>query len=198
VSLVSCASALTACVGISATELQSIGSKVTRENINFGELYTYAERASAAYASKSVIRSKYPSTVRINSPDQTAVRYFLERNDKTHTQFITVRGTANNENLSEDLTIRVREDRKTDIPVHSGFDLAARAIYGDVKPYLKPGYKTYLAGHSLGGAVAAILTIYMIEDGVEVVRVVTFGQATIHDRRWRKATEFPSAGAGCR
>ena len=30
--------------------------------------------------------------------------------------------------------------------------------------------------HSLGGAVAAILTIYMIEDGVEVVRVVTFGQ----------------------
>jgi hypothetical protein len=41
---------------------------------------------------------------------------------------------------------------------------------------LKPGYKTYLAGHSLGGAVAAILTIYMIEDGVEVVRVVTFGQ----------------------
>jgi triacylglycerol lipase len=45
-----------------------------------------------------------------------------------------------------------------------------------VKPYLKPGYKTYVTGHSLGGAVAAILTIYMIEDGVEVVRVVTFGQ----------------------
>ena len=63
----------------------------------------------------------------------------------------------------------MREDRKTDIPVHAGFDLAARAIYVDVKPYLKPGYKTYVTGHSLGGAVAAILTIYMIEDGVEVV-----------------------------
>jgi triacylglycerol lipase len=176
VSLVSCAPALTACVGISATELRSIGSKVTPENINFGELYTYAERASAAYASNSVIRSKYPLTVRINSPDQTAVRYFLERNDKTHIQFITVRGTANNENFSEDLTIRVREDRKTDIPVHAGFDLAARAIYDDVNPYLKPGYKTYVTGHSLGGAVAAILTIYLIENGVEVVRVVTFGQ----------------------
>jgi triacylglycerol lipase len=175
-SLAACGSLLSACVGISTTELQSIGSKITPENINFGELYTYAERANAAYAAKSVIRSKYPLTVRINSPDQTAVRYFLERNDKTHTQFITVRGTANNENFSEDLSIRVREDRKTDIPVHAGFDLAARAIYGDVKPYLKPGYKTYVTGHSLGGAVAAILTVYMIEDGVEVVRVVTFGQ----------------------
>ena len=79
-------------------------------------------------------------------------------------------------NFSEDLDITVREDRKVNIPVHAGFDLAARAIYEDVKPYLKTGYKTYLTGHSLGGAVAAILTIYMIEDGVEVVRVVTFGQ----------------------
>ena len=90
-SLATCVSLLTACVGISTTELQSIGSKVTPENINFGELYTYAERANAAYAAKSVIRSKYPLTVRINAPGQTDVRYFLERNDKTRTQFITVR-----------------------------------------------------------------------------------------------------------
>jgi hypothetical protein len=175
-SLAAFGSLLTACVGISATELQSIGSKVTHENINFHELYTYAERANTAYAAKSVIQSKYPLTVRISSPSESDVRYFLERNDKTRTQFITVRGSANRKNFSEDLDIAVREDRKINIPVHSGFDLAARAIYDDVKPYLKPGYKTYVTGHSLGGAVAAILTLYMIEDGVEVVRVVTFGQ----------------------
>jgi triacylglycerol lipase len=175
-SLATCVSLLTACVGISTTELQRIGSKVTPENINFGELYAYAQRANAAYATKSFIRSKYPLTVRIIAPGQTDVRYFLERNDKTRTQFITVRGSANSKNFSEDLDIAVREDRKVDIPVHAGFDLAARAIYDDVKPYLKTGYKTYLTGHSLGGAVAAILTIYMIEDGMDVVRVVTFGQ----------------------
>jgi len=67
-SLTTCAPLLAACVGISATELQRIGSKITPENINFGELYTYAERASAAYAAKTVIRSKYPQTVRINAP----------------------------------------------------------------------------------------------------------------------------------
>ena len=67
-------------------------------------------------------------------------------------------------------------DRKFNIPVHAGFDLAARAIYNDVKPYLKPGYKIYLTGHSLGGAVAAVLAIYLIEDGEPVERVGTFGQ----------------------
>src|SRR5262245_48416478 len=61
-SLAACASLLTACVGISATELQSSGSKVPPENINFGEVYTYAERASAACATKSVIAAKYPRT----------------------------------------------------------------------------------------------------------------------------------------
>ena len=196
--LASLATSVTACVGISTTELQSIGSKVAPENINFGELYTYAERANAAYAAKSVIRSKYPLTVRINAPSQTDVRYFLERNDKTRTQFITVRGSANSKNFSEDFDFAVREDRKVNIPVHAGFDVAARAIYGDVRPYLKTGYKTYLTGHSLGGAVAAILTIYMIEDGVEVVRVVTFGQPRFHNRRWRKAIKFLAAGASCR
>jgi triacylglycerol lipase len=175
-SLAVCIPLLAACVGISTTELQSIGSKITPENINFREVYTYAERANAAYGAKSVIRSKYPQTVRINAPGQTNALYFLERNDKTRTQFITVRGSANSTNFSEDLDITVREDRKTGIPVHSGFDLAARSIYQDVKPHLKPGYKTHLTGHSLGGAVAAVVTIYMIEDGVEVVRVVPFGQ----------------------
>jgi len=167
---------LTACTGISPTELAKLGSVVVHEDIDFTDLYAYAERSSIAYQSKLAIKSKYPSTVRINSPDGTQVRYFLERNDKTHTQFITVRGTNNNKNLDEDLDITVRQDRRFDIPVHAGFDSAARAVYSDLKPLLKPGYKTYLTGHSLGGAVAAILAIYLIEDGVQVARVVTFGQ----------------------
>jgi len=175
-SLAVCVSLLTACASISVNELRITGSKITPENINFSELYAYAERSNAAYKTEAVIRSKYPLTVRVNAPAQTAVRYFLERNDKTHTQFITVRGTANNQNFSEDLNIAVRDDRSVGIPVHAGFDLAARSIYDDVGPYLKSGYKTYVTGHSLGGAVAVILALYLIEDGIEVERVVTFGQ----------------------
>jgi hypothetical protein len=172
----SCGALLAGCAGISTAELNKLGSEVVHTNINFNDVYAYAERSNTAYQDKKAIRSKYPQTVWINSPGATQVRYFLERNDTTHTQFITVRGTNNDKNLGEDLDITVREDRKFDIPVHAGFDAAARAIYNDVKPRLKPGYETYVTGHSLGGAVAAILAIYLIEDGVEVERVVTFGQ----------------------
>ncbi len=172
----SCVALLTACAGISTAELDKLGSAVVPANVNFDEIYPYAERSSTAYQDKRAIKSNYPLTVRIKSPDRTQARYFLERDDKTHTQLITVRGTDNNKNLAEDLAITVRADRKIDIPVHAGFDSDARAIYNDVTPYLKPAYKTYVTGHSLGGAVAAVLAIYLIEDGVRVERVVTFGQ----------------------
>lgn len=171
-----CAALLTGCAEISTAELDRLGSQVVHTNIDFSEIYTYAERSNTAYQSEAAIKKKYPSTIRINSPDGTRVRYFLERNDKSHTQFITVRGTDNNKNLSEDLDIAVRGDRTLNIPVDAGFDLAARAIYNDLKPYLRPGYTTCVTGHSLGGAVAALLALYLIEDGVKVERVVTFGQ----------------------
>ena len=172
----SCAALLTACAGITTTELDKLGSVVVPAEIDFKDIYVYAKRSNTAYQNDTVIKSNYPSTVRINSPGDTQVKYFLERNDKTHTQFITIRGTNNNKNLSDDLDITVRKDRTVDIPVHAGFILAARAVYNDLKPLLKPGYKTYVTGHSLGGAVAAILAIYLIEEGVKVERVVTFGQ----------------------
>jgi triacylglycerol lipase len=172
----SCVALLTGCASISTAELDKIGAEIVHADINFNDIYTYAERSNVSYLDEKTIKKKYPLTVRIKAPDGSQVRYFLEQNDKDRTQIITVRGTNNNKNLDEDLDITVRSDRTIDIPVHAGFDAAARAIYDDVKPHLRPGYKTYVTGHSLGGAVAAVLAIYLIEDGVQVERVVTFGQ----------------------
>ena len=194
----SCAALLTGCAGISTATLDRLGSQVVHADVNFKDIYAYAERSNTAYLDKRTIKSKYPLTVRINSPDGTHVRYFLERDDKTRTQIITVRGTHGNKNLAEDLEIVVREDRKVDIPVHSGFDSDARAIYADVKPYLQPGYKTYVTGHSLGGAAAAILAIYLVEDGFPVERVVTFGQPRFTTVDGVKPAKFPADHARCR
>lgn len=167
---------LSACVGGSAKELQALGATVTPAQVDFVELTTYAGRAKTAYAAEPAIRQAYPYTVRVSSPGETDAQYFLERNDEARTQYVSVRGTANKKNFSEDLKIKVRQDTRIDIPVHSGFDVTAQALYADMKPHLKPGYKTYVTGHSLGGAIAVLLAIYMFEDGNNVARVVTFGQ----------------------
>ena len=173
---IACLLILTGCVGASSSELKALGSTLTPTKVDFQELYGYAERAETAYGTEAAIRSKYPKTVRVNSPGNTQVQYFLEQDDKAQTQYLTVRGTADKKNWAEDLQIKIRSDRTTNIPVDSGFDSVAQAIYNDAKPYLKPGYKTYVAGHSLGGSVAALLSVYLIEGGYSVQRVVTFGQ----------------------
>ncbi|RWN66245.1 MAG: lipase family protein [Mesorhizobium sp.] len=171
-----CAMALTACVGVSSKELQALGSTVTPADVDFTELFAYAGRAKTAYATEAVIRAKYPATVRVGSPGATDAQYFVERDDKTRTQYIAVRGTANRKNIFEDIEIRIRPDLELGLPIHSGFDATSHALYLDMKPSLKQNYKTFVTGHSLGGAIAAILAIYLARDGYDVVRVVTFGQ----------------------
>jgi triacylglycerol lipase len=176
VMIVVCLLALTACVGVSRQELQLLGSTITPTKVDFVELTAYAGRSKAAYATEAVIRSQYPATVRVSAPGKTDAQYFLEQDDRAKIQYIAIRGTANKRNLIEDLELRIREDLALAIPVHIGFDATARLVYEDMKPYLKKSYTTYITGHSLGGAVAALLAIHMVDDGYKVDRVVTFGQ----------------------
>ncbi|MEP9387366.1 lipase family protein [Mesorhizobium sp. KR9-304] len=174
--VVVCLMTLTACIGVSRQELLLLGSTVTPAKVDFVELGAYASRSKAAYATEAAIRSKYPATVRVGSPGKTDAQYFLEQDDKAKVQYIAIRGTANRRNLIEDVEMRIREDLALAIPVHAGFDGTARVLYADMTPSLKRDYTTYITGHSLGGALAALLAIHMIEDGYKVDKVVTFGQ----------------------
>jgi hypothetical protein len=167
---------LVGCASISRQELNSLGSTIEPAAVNFAELSNYGRHARAAYSSEEQIRAAYPRTIRVADVGTTGVRYFLEQDAKEKVHFLSIRGTANHKNLHEDMDYRVREDRRSKIPVHSGFDEDAQAVYADVKPYLKTGYRTHLSGHSLGGAVASLVALYAIEDGYTVDRVITFGQ----------------------
>jgi hypothetical protein len=161
---------------VSKQELQLLGSTVTPTKVDFVELTAYASRAKAAYATEAVIRGQYPATVRVSAPGKTDAQYFIERDDRAKVQYIAIRGTANSKNLIEDVEMRIREDLALAIPVHAGFDGTARVLYADMTPSLKRDYTTYITGHSLGGALAALLAIHMVEDGYKVDRVITFGQ----------------------
>ncbi len=112
----------------------------------------------------------------VATPGTTDVQYVIGYNDQRKVQAIAVRGTANDTNWALDKDTHALKDQKSGILMHRGFRTAAEAIYRDVKPRLKPGYTTYLTGHSLGGAVAAILGIYLQDDGVKLGRIFTFGQ----------------------
>jgi len=167
---------LAGCASINLTELQHLSAKIDPARVDFRELSFYGERALVAYSSADKIKKRFPNTVRIASPNGTDVQYFLDTDHKSKTHYVAVRGTIDPKNFSEDLDIAIREDRQVKIPVHAGFDAVASNVYADIKPHLVPGYKTHLTGHSLGAAVAAIVMIYMVEDGIPVVRMVGFGQ----------------------
>ncbi|MFO1122286.1 MAG: lipase family protein [Hyphomicrobiales bacterium] len=168
---------LAGCASSAANQqLDILGSRVNETVVDFADIETYAKRAKAAYGTEAQIRAAYPRTVRIATPGKDQVRYFVERDDAAKTQTISVRGTANRRNLSEDEKAKLVVDRHAGIPVHKGFDDVAAVVYADLAPNLKKGYTTYVTGHSLGGAVAALVAIYAMEDGHQVKRVVTFGQ----------------------
>jgi triacylglycerol lipase len=105
------------------------------------------------------------------------VSYLLSEKDGVQT--IAIRGTANLENVMLNLNVSLLPDAKLDIMLHQGFASAAKAVYKDVKPYLVAGKPIQTTGHSLGGAIAVIVAMYLKMDDYPLTNVVTFGQPKV-------------------
>ena len=157
--------------------------------VNFVEIREMARFANAAYESETGIHRLVESSdyklVQYHTIPDVQVAYFLAFNEISRTQIISIRGTSNIENAMVDISLKLRLDADTGVPLHHGFAYSAKQVFTELKPLLKPGYKTNLTGHSLGGAVALILAMYLDENQVKVDRVVTFGQP--------KVTNIPGA-----
>lgn len=168
----------------------SIALAASAPKIDFKLAYHAAQLSNGVYDGRSRILGKI---IRrglsgfVETPGNTDVQYAIIYNHKRRIQAIAVRGTVSRINWGIDAdTVGIR-DEKTGILMHRGFKTAAEAIYGDVKPRLKRGYKTYLTGHSLGGAVAAIMGIYLRHDRVRLGGIYTFGQPKFTDAAGVKA-----------
>lgn len=146
--------------------------------IDFTLLYQAARIANQAYDVRSEILGDYPNADKawVSTPGNAEVQYVYLYSKHRNAQVIAVRGTENEVNWQLDKDTRGVMDQRAGIVMHSGFRTAAEAIYRDVRPRLRKDTKVYLTGHSLGGAVAAILGIYLMNENFNVAGVYTFGQ----------------------
>ena len=155
-----------------------ISAKLTADeldSVNFAVLHQHAIFARAVYQSEDNVRvliesSNYSLTLYHTIPG-TQISFLLATNKLTRTQIIAVRGTTNIENAMLDISLKLVLDQKTGIRLHDGFSFAAKQVYAELKPMLKADYKINLTGHSLGGAVALILAIYLDADQFNVEQV---------------------------
>lgn len=149
----------------------------------FKMLHQYALIADSAYQDKTSIEKVlaaqgYTLTDHGQLPGY-AVSYFLATNDAEKQQIISVRGTSNVENAMVDVAFQLLPNKHTGIKLHQGFAQSADYIYDKVKTRLKRDYRINTTGHSLGGAAALILAMYLDAGGYDVGKVITFGQPKV-------------------
>ena len=144
----------------------------------------FAERALFAYESDEDIRQKFGNytDISIGIGEKYKLKWFVENEQyPSNVSWIAIRGTDVNEreNILSDARYRKNKDPISQIWLHRGFESATREIYSDIKKNIDKKRKLYLTGHSLGGAAAAILMIWLYEEGYNVVSCYTFGQPKV-------------------
>jgi len=169
------------CAGGMPKDLQQSLGIVTPEAVDFRELEHYALRSKAAYAPEEEIRRQFPNTTVVGIVDPIDVQYFVETDPASKTQTIAIRGTANKQNIRQDVQVVLVKDSVLGVVLHKGFRDDALKVLADLKPHLKEDHTVRVTGHSLGGAIALILTNYIFREGYKVDRLVTFGQPKVTD-----------------
>jgi hypothetical protein len=151
--------------------------------VNFSEISEMARFADAAYRSEAEIQAAVEASdyklVLYQTIAEIQVAFFLATNELTKTQLISIRGTSNIENTMVNISLKLTLNKDFGVSLHKGFAYSAKQIYAELKPFLVPEYKINVTGHSLGGAVAMILAMYLETDQFNVNQVVTFGQPKV-------------------
>ena len=103
---------------------------------------------------------------------------------------ISFRGTANAKNFLSDIDLRPWKDDELseyyygigaehkDVYLHRGFRDAAFFTLEDIKKNYKLEKTVYLTGHSLGGAIAQIIGLWLNYDGYNI-QIYTFGSPKV-------------------
>jgi hypothetical protein len=91
---------------------------------------------------------------------------------------IVIRGTANESNILSDIDVRLVDDTRTGIKLHKGFRDAAVTVMQIIDNTKTLEQTVHLTGHSLGGAVAQIIGMWLHKRGKNV-QVFSYGSPKV-------------------
>ena len=176
-------------IGCTGTQPQQVLCALSKDSIptfNFRELTESARLARDAYRDSAENVATYGGKYHVEVfplPKSSGQVLFL-KDTIAHRQIISIRGTETKlvKSVLTDAQYTKRFDPKLGIYVHTGFQKAMLELYDSLSSKLDTAYDTRITGHSLGGALAVLLTYYMTVDGYKLERTVTFGQPKVTNR----------------
>ena len=156
---------------------------VSAAPIDFSEVKKLALFSNASYYSagtmSDIARFYHYNVQKHGNIDDAQIQYFLLRHSQSGKQLIVVRGTANVENVVVDASIKLVKDELAHAYLHEGFAYGAKAVLNALAPDLNRQTGIDITGHSLGGAVAVVLGMYLDSGGYRVDNLYTFGQPKV-------------------
>ena len=94
---------------------------------------------------------------------------------------IVIRGTANDANVLSDIDVRLVNDVRTGIRLHKGFRDASLGVMEIIDNTKTLEHTVHVTGHSLGGAVAQIIGMWLHTRGKNV-QVFSYGSPKVSDQ----------------
>ncbi len=155
--------------------------------LSLSRIKTFAMLAKVSYSSdantiKSVM-GEDAQVIKTDALEKAKLRVIVSNTVPDNPgQYIAIRGTSNFKNVILDASFSKRTSRRFQVNLHAGFKKSAEWVFDAVAPELDKSKPVYITGHSLGGAIAAILDGYLRTAGFTVKRVVTFGQPRVTDK----------------
>ena len=109
-----------------------------------------------------------------NQKDEVA----FEVKQESGISIIIIRGTANDANVLSDVDVRLVNDTRTGIKLHKGFRDAAVTIMQIIDNTKTLEHTVHVTGHSLGGAVAQIIGMWLHKRGKNV-QIFSYGSPKV-------------------
>jgi len=94
---------------------------------------------------------------------------------------IVIRGTAYADNVQSDIDVRLVDDARTGIKLHKGFRDASTTIMQILDESYTIEHTVHITGHSLGGAIAQIIGMWLHKRGKNV-QIFSYGSPKVSNQ----------------